>query len=43
MWYTGVYMLVFDREGYGPPLMLLQGQQLTQHMEATPASAIRRA
>ena len=25
MWYTGVYMLVFDREGYGPPLMLLHG------------------
>jgi pimeloyl-ACP methyl ester carboxylesterase len=25
MWYTDVYMLVFDREGSGPPLMLLHG------------------
>jgi pimeloyl-ACP methyl ester carboxylesterase len=25
MWYTDVYMLAFDREGSGPPLMLLHG------------------
>jgi pimeloyl-ACP methyl ester carboxylesterase len=25
MWYTGVYMLVFDREGSGSPLVLLHG------------------
>jgi pimeloyl-ACP methyl ester carboxylesterase len=25
MWYTDVYMLGFDREGSGPPLMLLHG------------------
>jgi pimeloyl-ACP methyl ester carboxylesterase len=25
MWYTSVYMLAFDREGSGPPLMLLHG------------------